>query len=191
MNWWIALLTPGSPLTMTNPNPDPQFLFFVTVRGEPGNEVTNEKIDATKAEFDSMLGSLLFIWIRKCSLWLEHFLLQVQLMSATLWDSFFSGSLSNLGTAQCVPQWVIFIKEFFASATDDSGVSAPLREFAVYLYLYDSFLLPQQVVQSGLPFLLSVHKLPHELAYLVVESWCTSKVLGLIAGNQAIHRPLS
>ena len=64
----------------------------------------------------------------------------------------------------------IFIKEFFASATDDSGVSAPLREFAVYLYLYDSFLLPQQVVQSGLPFLLSVHKLPHELAYLVVES---------------------
>jgi len=35
-----------------------------------------------------------------------------------------------------------------------------------------SYLLTQQVVQSGLPFSLSVHLLPRELAYLVVESWC-------------------
>ena len=64
------------------------------------------------------------------------------------------------------------LKNFLASATDVSSVSAPLREFAVYLYLFMnlSHLLTQQVVQSGLPFSLSVHLLPHELAYLVVES---------------------
>ena len=101
---------------------------------------------------------------------------------------FFSGSLSNLGTAYlstvCGSS---LLNDFLASAT----VGALLRGFAVYLYQYDSFLLPQQVVQSGLLFSLSAHLHPHELGCLVVESWCTSKILSLIAGNQAIHRPPS
>ena len=116
-------------------------------------------------------------WIRKCSLWLEQFLLQVQLVSATLWDIIFCFSFKSgysISFHSVYHSGSSSLKNFLASATDVSSVSAPLREFAVYLYLFMnlSHLLTQQVVQSGLPFSLSVHLLPHELAYLVVESWC-------------------